>query len=142
MSCHLARALYDATLELQDWDVTEVVHIGTTVCRTISGTSTLSQHALGLAIDFAGFFDDGAHWFGVEDHWEHDTTSPVTPEGRTLFDIVWRWYERWIFNIILTPNYNAAHDNHFHVDLTRGQHGLWAVSEHFGCYLGVNPGDE
>jgi len=25
-----------------------------------------------------------------------------------------------IFNIILTPEYNAAHRNHYHVDLTPG----------------------
>ena len=29
-------------------------------------------------------------------------------------------YAMDIFNIILTPNYNAAHYNHFHVDLTPG----------------------
>ena len=29
-------------------------------------------------------------------------------------------YENRIFNIVLTPNYNSAHDNHFHVDLTEG----------------------
>jgi hypothetical protein len=29
-----------------------------------------------------------------------------------------------IFNIILTPNYNAAHRDHFHVDLTPNAHFL------------------
>ena len=30
------------------------------------------------------------------------------------------WHEAGIFNIILTPNYNADHRNHFHVELTPG----------------------
>ena len=31
---------------------------------------------------------------------------------------------KWIFNVILTPEYNAAHADHFHVDLTPGAHSI------------------
>ncbi len=42
----------------------------------------------------------------AEDDWLHDVICAI--KG----DDVW--------NTVLTPNYNAAHRNHFHVDLTAG----------------------
>ena len=49
------------------------------------------------------------------------------------FDAAHRWYDDWIWNIILTPNYNLAHDNHFHVDLSPGSHYVGATD---GRYIG------
>ena len=62
------------------------------------------------------------------DDWEH-TDSPRTEAGRWMYDAAYRWYDERYWNIILTPNYNAAHDDHFHVDLTPG-----------GDYVGVTDG--
>ncbi len=41
-----------------------------------------------------------------------------------------------IWNVILTPNYNAAHDNYFHVDLTPGSDYIGLQTERF---IGPNP---
>lgn len=95
----------------------------------IAGTDELSRHAYGDAIDLFGFgFSDGAFWSLVDD-WEHDTTAFSTPAAQWLWDASHRWHDEHIWNIILTPNYNAAHDNHFHVDLTPGsdfyKRGTW-----------------
>jgi hypothetical protein len=46
-------------------------------------------------------------------------------------------HARRIFNIVLTPNFNAAHDNHFHVDLTGGAHYI-GKSDGPACYIGPN----
>ena len=29
-------------------------------------------------------------------------------------------YEAQLFNVVLTPNYNKPHANHFHLEVTRG----------------------
>ncbi len=139
MSCELARSLTEMSDILsEEFNINETLHIGTTVCRKISGTSRLSEHGRGTAIDLYGFFDDDANWYGLEDHWEHDTTSPTTAEGQMLYEFSERLYEEWVFNVILTPNYNAGHDNHFHVDLTVGSHFIGVHDEYWGPFLGPN----
>ncbi len=52
------------------------------------------------------------------DHWEDGDDTPETPEGAWLYETVHRWDKDDVWNILLTPEFNAAHDNHFHVDLT------------------------
>ncbi len=133
VNCETGHAIADTILDVAPYGVTDLYHIGTYSCRTISGTDTLSQHGLGNAIDIYGFgFDDGTLVTLVDD-WEHDMTNPETWAGAFLYDASLRWYDQWIWNIILTPNYNADHDNHFHVDLTEGSH-YWGLTtpHHWG----------
>jgi hypothetical protein len=44
--------------------------------------------------------------------------NPDSPEARELHAIVCAAAEAHLFNSILTPNYNPAHKNHFHLELT------------------------
>lgn len=138
-ACTLGHALADTIEGLKDEGVETLYHYGTYNCRVISGTSTLSRHAYGDAIDITGFgFQDGTVWTLV-DHWEHDTSAPVTEAGAWLYETAWGWHDAAIWSIILTPNYNAAHDDHFHVDLTPGSDYIGAVGL---PWLGPNPGGE
>ncbi len=135
MSCYLAAALHRMAQILREFDVVEVGHIGTYNCRLISGTDSLSQHGLGLAIDLKWFRRSDGLVFDVEDHWEHGVTENFqTEEARLLYELAWQMHTRQVFNIILTPEFNAAHDNHFHVDLTEGAHTIRHGSHgyHFG----------
>ena len=135
VSCEGALAIADTIEDVKPFGVTAMRHIGTYNCRTISGTSTLSRHAYGDAIDIYGFeFGDGTLWTLVDD-WEHNTSNPSTPAGAFLYDAAYRWYDDRIWTIILTPNYNSAHDNHFHVDLTPGSDYIGADD---GGYIGPN----
>lgn len=119
-ACSLGHALADTIEDVVDDGVTVLRHLGTYNCRTIAGSDSLSRHAYGDAIDIYGFdFANGDQWT-LEGHWEHDTTTFATPAGEWLYDTSYGWYDQQIWNIVLTPNYNAAHDNHFHVDLTPG----------------------
>ena len=132
-SCDMAHALADTIEDVVGEGVTSLLHIGTYNCRAIAGTSDLSQHSYADAIDIYGFeFDDGETWTLV-DHWEHGTTSFSTDAARFLYEAAYRWYDDRIWNIILTPNYNAAHDNHFHVDLSAGSHYVGVTD---GRYIG------
>lgn len=139
-ACDMALAISDTTLDLQDHGVSQVRHMGTYNCRVISGTSTLSQHSFGNAIDIWGVdFPDGTTYSLVDD-WEHDTTSPQSPGGAFLYEAAYRWFDAGYWNIILTPNYNSAHDDHFHVDLTPG--GDFIHSWMGPRYIGPAPYDD
>lgn len=136
MSCEGAKALVQTVDDVAADGVVEIRHIGTYNCRVIAGTSTLSRHAFGDAIDLYGFtFDDGSVYTLVDD-WEHDTTSFASEGGEWLYTAAHRWYDAYIWNIILTPNYNAAHDNHFHVDLSPASHYIGWFD---GRYIGPAP---
>lgn len=125
VSCELAAALVQLSALLREYDIVEVGHIGTYNCRVIRGTERLSQHSHGYAIDLQWFRTAGGDTYNVVDHWEHENVDwgrgeagPFETEaGRILYEIGWQMHARRIFNTVLTPDYNAAHDNHFHVDL-------------------------
>jgi len=135
-SCEAALALADTARDLAAQGVVGLRHWGSYACRTISGTRTLSQHAFADAFDLTGFERADGSLVTVVDHWEHDTARPSTEEGALLLDAAARWHRRGIWNVILTPNYNLAHDDHFHVDLTPGADLLGATD---GRYLGPAP---
>ena len=44
--------------------------------------------------------------------------NPDSPQARELHELVCAAAEAHVFNSILTPNYNPAHRNHFHLELT------------------------
>ncbi|MCA9546893.1 MAG: extensin family protein, partial [Myxococcales bacterium] len=110
MACPLAHALVELGALLQEYDIVEVGHIGVYNCRAISGTNSLSEHGYARAIDLKWFRTRDGQVYDVEDHWEHDTQNFRTEAGRILFELGQQMFERRIFNIVLTPNYNAAHD--------------------------------
>jgi hypothetical protein len=119
-ACSLGHAIADTLEDVSADGATALRHLGTYNCRLISGSSSLSRHGSGDAIDISGFdFEDGTRWTLVDD-WEHDTTQFQTDGGEWLYDTAYGWHDQRLWNIVLTPNYNAAHDNHFHVDLTPG----------------------
>ena len=141
MACELAAALADLAVLLRARDVVSVGHIGTYNCRVIGGTNSISMHGYALAIDLKWFRTSDGRVYDVEDHWEHDTQNFRTEEGRWLFELGQEMFRRNVFNIVLTPNYDAAHDNHFHVDLTPGASFIGAPGEHLcgGRHFGPNP---
>lgn len=46
--------------------------------------------------------------------------SPATPEARELHSIVCEAADAHLFNVILTPDHNRPHRNHFHLEVTHG----------------------
>lgn len=121
--CRHALAMLDAAEVLAAEGVDALVHYGVYSCRTIAGTSTLSEHASANAIDIAGVRKNGSYWTVLDD-WEMGQPSPSTPAGQLLRSFVNTLHDEVIYNIILTPEYNAAHEDHFHCDLTEGAHFL------------------
>lgn len=133
MDCELARTLVRAAPLLAARDIVEVADIGVYNYRCIGGgeppdcPNGISQHAYALGIDIAGFETADGTFFSVNDDWIIDPESEPTCEAATepgkdrfLHEVICELKANAIFNIVLTPNYNADHRNHFHSDLTAG----------------------
>jgi hypothetical protein len=135
MDCTLALALDRVTVDLGARGIESLQHLGIYNYRCIGAgipddqgqcSSGVSQHAYATAIDFASFTGNGTT-YSVLDDWvggpaDDNTCSaiPANAEDQFLHELVCYWDAEDIFNIILTPNYNDDHDNHFHADLTPG----------------------
>ncbi|WP_439853651.1 extensin-like domain-containing protein [Pseudomonas yamanorum] len=94
--------------------VTRVDHLGSFACRNIYNRADgrLSQHASANALDIAGFSLADGRTISVLKDWPGDGES-----ARFLRQV--RDGACKDFNVVLSPDYNAAHRNHFHLDMGR-----------------------
>ena len=82
-----------------------------------------SFHTLGLGLDVWRFFTDTDMLSVLRDFEitkRNETCSAPAPRGergRILLDIACRLMQSHKFSSVLTPNYNAGHRDHFHVDI-------------------------
>jgi hypothetical protein len=98
--------------------VVEIKQISAYSCRSMvgAGTSNISEHAFGNALDIAAFtFADGRK-VTVRDGWHG------TPEEQGFLRDV-HLFACETFSTVLAPGYNAAHYDHIHVDLMRREAG-------------------
>lgn len=97
--------------------VARVDHIGSYACRNVVGSPRMagsrSEHATANAIDVSGFRLSDGRRISIERDW-----GRATPEGRFL--ALARGEGCRFFNAVLSPDYNKAHHDHFHLDL-----GFW-----------------
>jgi hypothetical protein len=118
-SCPIAAALalwewhfvQAAAIEHLGSKVAAIDHFGSYNCRRISGRSkgNWSEHSTANAIDIAGFrLDDGRRVTVVGD-WKDEGAK-----GRFLRDV--RDGACKLFATVLSPDYNAAHRDHLHLD--------------------------
>jgi hypothetical protein len=120
LACAAALAVAKGGVAAVEMNATELVHYGTYNCRPISGTTTLSQHAFANAIDYYGFELGDGSFYTIIDDWEDFVEAPGTPGGSWLRDLFDAYWDMGVWHIMLTPEYNDAHDNHVHADLTPG----------------------
>lgn len=122
LSCPMALALVEMTRRLAADGVTDVVHLGTYNCRLIAGTDNISQHGLANAFDIASLRLSDGTVYSVLDDWERYRLQPSTPGGRFLRRFAEGIYRDWVVHYVLTPDFNDAHLDHLHVDLTPGSY--------------------
>ncbi len=92
--------------------IERVRHLGTLACRDVRGGTRRSQHAGANAIDLAALrLADGREVTVLRD-WGRDT-----PAGAFLREA--RDGACGLFSAVLGPDRDAAHANHFHLDLGR-----------------------
>ncbi len=95
--------------------VSRVEHVGSFACRSIAGSQRPSQHSYANALDMVGFrLRDGQHISVLRD-WpgQGDKARFLRLVQEAACDS---------FNVTLGPEYNAAHRDHFHVDM-----GMWRM---------------
>ena len=125
MGCPLARAfvawvrngLVPAGREILGSPVVRVESMGTYACRNVVGaraTNRLSEHATGNAVDVSAFVLEDGRRITIERDWRNP--DPAVQEF--LQTIRRSACKR--FGTTLSPDYNAAHYNHLHLDLGRG----------------------
>lgn len=99
--------------------VASIQHFGSYSCRRLYGREegAFSQHASANAVDIAGFrLEDGTR-ISVAGDWNGDG-----PKARFLHEV--RDGACRLFATVLSPDYNAAHADHLHLDQAdRGQMG-------------------
>ncbi len=95
--------------------VVKVETMGTYNCRNINGAAGggLSEHATANAVDVAAFVLKDGRRISVLNGWNGDER-----EARFLRSVRASACRR--FNTVLSPDYNAAHRDHFHFDMGRG----------------------
>jgi hypothetical protein len=129
--CTLILSLAKAAPIMRARGVTEVSDLGVYNFRCIGGGTPpncpngISQHAFATAIDIAALTDSTGETAVVNDDWVIDPNAEETCEAPTepgkdeyLHGVICALKAANVWNIVLTPNYNADHRNHFHVDLT------------------------
>jgi hypothetical protein len=119
--CRLALAVDDFASVVAKYDVVEMIHSNAYRSR--------AQFDCGaLAVDIHAFKKRNGTMLSVEKDFhgrigwstcagEAHPTPPST-SSTELWSFVCEAASRAIFNVILTPNYNAEHFNHFHVEVT------------------------
>jgi hypothetical protein len=121
MACPLAAALAvwrrqsvdPAAREILGSPVRQIDHLGVYACRTVAGNQARpSAHARAEAIDVAGFRLADGRRVTVEKDWSGDPARAAFL--RRVHDDACT-----VFGMVLSPDYNADHANHLHMEAAR-----------------------
>jgi hypothetical protein len=146
MDCHLMLALVEAAGQARRLGVKKILYYSTyrplreppatckrgkagSHCRKQKRTykkaqRSPSQHRNALAIDIRWFVTDQGETIDVLEDFERRhhkfpcDTRTRTDKGRLLQRFACGLHHTKTFNVMLTPNANSAHHNHFHFDIT------------------------
>lgn len=129
--CRLVLALDDFAALLAARDVVEVVHLSAFRTKAQGGCTPKysgKQHCAALAVDLATFkkkdgstlvVDRDFHGkIGLRTCLSAVRNQPRPRPATELWGFVCDAADRALFHVMLTPNFNAQHKNHFHVELT------------------------
>jgi hypothetical protein len=107
-------ALRPAAREVLGREVASVSHFGTFACRNVygRGEARRSEHAFANALDVSAFRLKGGGQVSVLA--DFGDAGPRGAFLRRVRDEACDW-----FKVTLSPDYNAAHANHFHLDMGR-----------------------
>jgi hypothetical protein len=129
--CRLVLALDDFAEILSRHDIVEVRHYSIyRPPRSWPEDKPGAQHVGALAIDAGRFLDqtgavldvdrDFHGAIGAKTCGDGAGPRPATPAALTLRAILCETADRRLFQVMLTPNYNRPHKNHFHLEVTAG----------------------
>ena len=127
MRCPLARTftawirngVAPAARQILGSELVRVESYGTYACRGIvgrgaQGAARVSEHGLGNAVDISAFILADGRRITIERDWRSGDS-----DVREFMEAIHRSACRR-FQTVLSPDYNAAHYNHLHLDMGRG----------------------
>lgn len=128
LNCNMASRLHRWMVEVVqpsakahlETEITGIINIASYNCRTRYNDpgKRISQHAYANALDLAGFITAKGEQIAVEKFWQGDTR-----QSRFLREI--HAGACRLFGTVLGPEVNAAHKDHFHLDMARRRHGAY-----------------
>jgi hypothetical protein len=100
--------------------VRSIAHMGTYNCREMANyPGWVSEHSYANAIDIKHFELANGTTIPVLGVYPKNGAEPKTPAARFLKAVARRLYDERVFSVVLTPSFDAAHRNHFHLDMAR-----------------------
>ncbi len=88
--------------------------MGSYSCRNVAGTDRRSAHATGNAVDVSGFVLANGRRITVLGNW-----YAGTPQERSFLRVI-QTSACKRFGTVLGPDYNPAHHNHLHLEVSAG----------------------
>jgi len=126
LDCRLALVLHEWAGDLRRAGVRRVGYYSMyRPFARVGGGPRVSGHAHGMAIDAARFTLQNGAVLNVLENWEgRDRGAAPCPlredergGARLLRAITCSAADRNLFQVVLTPHYNSAHDNHVHLEI-------------------------
>ena len=130
--CRLVLALDDFAGILKQHGIVEVRHYSMyrPPPRAWPDGKIGARHDGALALDAGRFVAKDGAVLDVDKHFhgaigartcgDGAAPQPATDEALALRAILCEAVDRRLFNVVLTPNYNPPHKNHFHLEVTEG----------------------
>lgn len=136
VDCRVALSLFDSTALLKRHGIVEVRHFSMYRLPPPSWprSRVATRHLGGLAIDMGRFLraDGSALDVDRDFHGAIDAKTcgpgagprPATKDALALRALLCEIVAERLFTVVLTPNYDPPHKNHFHLELAPGKHWL------------------
>jgi hypothetical protein len=123
LDCSLAVSLDEAGPYLTALGITDASFSSSFSKRNVRGTHKPSKHSYALAIDLHTFAGDGIGALDVSKDFEQGLGdavdcigAPLTEAGAILSTLRCQLVQSGLFRLVLTPDYDDAHHNHFHLE--------------------------
>jgi hypothetical protein len=123
LDCSLVVSLARMGPHLTAQGITRATYSSAYQRRRVRGSKRWSKHSFGLAIDVHAFMGDELGKLTVRDDYEQGLGDdddcigkPLTRGGAILRTLHCQFEQSGAFHYILTPDYDAGHYNHFHIE--------------------------
>jgi len=124
IDCSLAVSLDEAGRSLRSLGVDAATFSSAYSRRLVRGTNRPSKHSYGLAIDVQAFGGPELGTLWVERDYEQGLGDyadcvgrPLTQAGATLKQLQCQLARSGLFHLVLTPDFDDAHHDHFHLEV-------------------------
>ncbi|MGE0397528.1 MAG: extensin family protein [Kofleriaceae bacterium] len=123
IDCSLAVSLDEAGRYIKALGIDKVTFSSAYSRRNVRGTNRPSKHSYGLAIDVHTFTGPDLGTVRVDRDYEQGlgdevdcVGAPLTQGGATLKVLQCQLVRSGLFHLVLSPDYDDAHHDHFHLE--------------------------